>query len=519
MASPNALDRLILAVAPRAGAKRLLARRAAEFLTRNYEAAKPWSRTANWVRTQADANVSAGAALSTLRALSHDLVRNNPWAQNAIGIIQNNTVGTGILAKALGLAADAPFQAAWKTWANSTQCDADGRLTFSGLQSLAMRTVVESGEVLIRRRWRRPEDGLALPMQLQVLEPDLIDTSIDNRTGIEGGQIIQGVEFDALGRRVAYWLFTEHPGSGRTGFARSSRRVTASDLIHVYRVDRPGQVRGVPWLCTAILRLKDFDEFEDAQLMRQKIAAMFAAIFTDAEGETPALGVVDPTSPPPPDAQVQTLEPGTILTGPPGRDVKFANPPLVTDDGFSARALRGVAAGLQITYEDMTGDYSGFNYSSSRQSQKRHHQAVEHWRWNMLIPHACDGTWAWAAGAATLAGLLKAPVGVEWTPPPVAQIDPDKEGNAVKRAIRTGLKSVSGAIREQGLDPETHLAELAADFKKLDELGIVLDCDPRRVSDAGLTQERVGSKGGGGGGGAGAGASEGAEDAESAAEE
>lgn len=476
-------------------------------VARNYEAAKPWSRTSNWVRSGSDANMAAGPALSVLRALSRDLERNNSWARNAIGIVQHNAVGTGILAKALGVPDGSAFMPAWKAWANSTQADADGRLTFYGLQSLALRTTVLSGEALIRRRWRRPEDGLAIPVQLQLLEPDLIDSSMDNQTGIEKGPIIQGVEFDAVGRRVAYWLFPQHPGSGRVGGAGASRRVTASDIIHLYRIDRPGQVRGIPWLCTAIMRLKEFDEFEDAQLVRQKIAAMFAGVYTDPEGDVPALGVSDPTAPPPPAPQVQTLEPGTMLEGLPGRDVKFANPPLTTDDGFSARTLRAVAAGLEITYEDMTGDFAGFNYSSARQSQKRHHAAVEDWRWNMLIPHLCDGAWRWVGEAAVVAGLLPDLVPAEWTPPPVVQIDPDKEGLATKRAIRTGLKTFSGAIREQGLDPETHFEEFAADLARLDKLGIVLDSDPRRVSDAGLTQVRAGASGQGEAGGTGSTAS------------
>jgi capsid protein len=70
---------------------------------------------------------------------------------------------------------------AWKAWAGTTACDADGRHDFYGLQKLVMRAIVESGEVLVRRRFRLPEDGLPIPMQLQILEADYIDTS---RTGI-----------------------------------------------------------------------------------------------------------------------------------------------------------------------------------------------------------------------------------------------------------------------------------------------------------------------------------------------
>ena len=42
---------------------------------------------------------------------------------------------------------------AWEDWAKNPQlCDHDGRADFWGLQALVFRTVVESGECLIRKR-------------------------------------------------------------------------------------------------------------------------------------------------------------------------------------------------------------------------------------------------------------------------------------------------------------------------------------------------------------------------------
>jgi lambda family phage portal protein len=496
MPAPNSLDRFILALSPTWGLRRIRARAAASYMFKHYEAASRGRRTAGWKGTHADANVAAGSALGWLRAHSRDLVRNNAWATNGVGVISDNTVGWGIIPKALGEArVAANAAAAWQDWADTTACDADGRLTFTGLQALGMRSVVESGEVLIRRRWRRPQDGIPLNMQIQLLESDFIDTSKDGTKGQEGGPIVQGIEFDAIGRRVAYWLFEEHPGSNRSGLSSVSRRVSASDIIHVYRIDRPGQVRGVPWLATAIVGLKDFDEFEDAQLMRQKIAACFAVFVTDFDGNgDPLLG--PDGKPLPQDPMAEELAPGMIVRNPPGKDVKFANPPLVTDDGFSTRTLRKIAAGIRSTYEDLTGDYSQVNFSSARMARLKHWAAVYGWRYNMLVPHTCDGVWSWAMEAAMLAGAVPVVPRATWTPPPMPMIEPDKEGLALMRMVRAGAKTFSEMIREQGYDPDLFLAEYSADLQRLDALGIKLDSDVRAVSQAGLTQERVGSNGG-----------------------
>lgn len=497
--TPNALDRMLLAVAPKWGLARIRSRAIAATLARHYEAAAPGRRTDGWRRSSADANAASRPAIVTLRGHARDLVRNNAWARRALHVIQNNTVGWGIQPTAVG-DPGGKIAEIWKRWAGTTQCDADGRLNFYGLQALAIRTVAEAGEVLVRRRRRRASDGLEIPLQLQVLEPDFIDINRDGVTAADtGNPIIQGIEFDQLGRRVAYWLYERHPGSSGLTVLRGggfvSKRVPAEDIIHVYRSERPGQVRGVTWFAAAILALKDFDEFEDASLMRQKIAACFAAFVTDVDGTSSPLGEQSAENP-----IVETLEPGLVSYLKPGQEVAFGQPPVSGDDGFSVRALRRISAGIGVTYEDMTGDYSQVNFSSGRMGRLSHWANVHDWRWNMLVPQLCDGAWGWAMEAAALAGLIPpdlAPA-AEWTPPPMPMIEPDKEGLALQRLVRTGAKTPSDMVREQGEDPETHWARYAADLKRLDELGIHLDCDVRRVSQAGLTQERVGGGGGDG---------------------
>jgi len=84
--------------------------------------------------------------------------------------------------------------------------------------------------------------------------------------------------------------------------------------------------------------------------------------------------------------------------------------------------------------------------------------------------------------------LAPATAGVEWAAPPAPMVDPVNEGLAIMRNVRSGIQSLSDALRERGMDPTTVFEEIAADFKTLDKLGIILDCDPRNVTQAGQLQ-------------------------------
>jgi lambda family phage portal protein len=486
---PTWLDRAAGFISPRWKLNRIRARAAADLFIRHYEAAGSGRRTQGWRRSSGDANVIIGPALARLRENARDLVRNNPYAESAVSTIVDHTVGWGIVAKPNPMNKRA--LETWMEWAETTACDADGRHDFYGLQKLVNRTVVESGEVLVRRRIRRPEDGFPLPIQLQVLDPDFLDTLKDT-TGfpIAGTQnrIIQGVEFDAIGRRIAYWLFPEHPGSAIGSL--SSVRVPAESVLHIFKPTRPGQVRAPSWFAPVLLRFKDFDEFEDATLMKQKIAACLAVLTSDVDGAAlpPALGTADDTTNP----GIDSLEPGAILNMPAGRTVEVVQPPSVNEYGdYSSTVLRAIATGLGVTYEDLTGDYSDMPFSAARMSRLRHEARIHDWRWRVLIPQFCDPVWNWVMEVAVVMNRVGGAVPqAAWTPQPLPLVDPQREGAATQQLIRAGLQTLPEAIRERGYDPDELLAEYAAWNKKLDDLGIVLDSDPRQTSAAGLTQAR-----------------------------
>lgn len=480
-------DRAIMSVAPKYGAARVRARISTELAARHFEAASTGRRTEGWYRSASDANAATLSALPKLRELSRDLRRNNGWARRAISVIGSQVIGTGIIPKittvnpALGPVASAIFE----RWADDTECDFDGRLNYYGLQALAMDTIVESGEVLIQFVVDNATPGI--PLRIRVIEPDFLDGT---RVEENGNPVRGGIEFDRMtGRRVAYWLFPKHPGERSPIFSssRTSIRYSADRLAHIYRVERPQQQRGVPWLCAAIASLKDFDDYEDAVLMQQKIAACFAAFVEDSDvlgGGGVGVGEKDAR-----DNRLESIEPGLIEYLEPGKKISFATPPSIPNqETFSSGNLRRIAAAVSISYEDMTGDYTKTNYSSARMARIANWPIVERWRWLMFIPMGCNRVFREAMQVAAVANGWPEIPSAKWSPPALQYLDPDKEGLANQRLVRNGFKTRADVIRENGDDPDRVLAELTEEAAEADAAALVFDSDPRKTTQGGQAQ-------------------------------
>lgn len=450
----NMIDKAIAVFSPRMARIRVQERFALDQITMRYEAATSGNRGKSWrpVGTDADA---AGAQRGRLAFVARDMMRNNAYAGRVRQVIANNVVGDGIIPKVTG---GTPRQrkrllAIIQAHLDTTAIDADGRLNLYGLQRLALESVVTDGEVLIRRRRRDLRDRLPLPFQIQVIEIDYLATTEDG--ALQNGNVIrEGIEYDQIGRRVAYHLYSEHPGSQGTRLRSASvRRVDASEIIHLYRVDRPGQMRGVSWLAPVALRLQDLADYNDAQLMRQKIAACFAAFVRDTESTESgdSLGLS------------QTLVPGRIQRLGPNEELEFSSPPGVEAyDEFTRGQLREVAAGVGITYEALTGDLSQVNFSSGRMGRMEMDRLIQAWQFLMMVPGLCDPLAAWIMEAHQVAhGRTEARLA--WVPPQRILIDPAREIKAMADEISAGLASRSQKIRQLGYDPEEVLAECAAD--------------------------------------------------------
>lgn len=471
---------LMISIAPNWSAKR----ERAKLVAMHYRAARLGSRSDS-LRGSRDSADRAGARRDQIAAYIRDMIRNTPFATRAQMVISGHVVGDGILPKVevRGAVTDQAKEhlreaglVMIEDHLDTTAIDAHGLLNLYGLQKLAMNTICESGEVLIRRYRHQPAQG-KIPLQIEVLEPDYIDNSRFGRVD-GGGEIRDGIEYNASGQRVAYWLFTQHPGGDwlPSKAAILSERVPAEDIIHVFRVDRPGQMRGVSWFAPVAEKLMNFDDYEDAQIMRQKIAACFAAFRKLGTGDSKAEKVELGGS----------LQPGLIMDIGEDDEMVFANPPEVGGyEEFTRQVLRAAAVGFGITYEALTGDLTGVNFSSARIGRLEMDRNVSSWQWLMLIPMMMQplGGWIIDAWRETEEVLWQIPetvmVRLAWVPPVRILVDPAREIGALNEAVRAGFQSRQGVVRQLGVDPERLAQEQLQDKGDADRLGLLFDSDPR----------------------------------------
>lgn len=460
----NILDKFISYFNPKAGLQRVQRRAAIDVVTRSYEGARKDRRTAGWRVAGEHEEVAKLSEIKTLKSRSIDLYRNNPYSFRAHNSIANNITGTGILPAIK----QERLKKVWNDWATDTKADFDENLDFYGLQNLCAKTLSVHGEVLILRV--KTNDKSGVPLELKVISTRYLDTSRDTDKTPSGGYIIGGVEFSEIGKRKGYWIYPKDPHIDY----QESTFWKDEDVIHLFRVEEPGQIHGVPLGSSSMMSLRNFDDYADAQLMRQKIAACFSVFVTEPEGILPT-GTDE-------DEIREKVEPGLIEHLSPGKSVTFASPPPAEGYGeYSRNVLTGVAAGYGAGYETVTGDLSNVNYSSGRMGWIEYQRNIETYQWFILIPKLCRKVWIWFIDAAIIAGKISknAPVTVDWTAPGRKMIDPVKEINGLLAQVRAGFMSWQEAVRTLGYTPEEVIAEMKISADLFDKEGLRPKCDPR----------------------------------------
>jgi len=245
------------------------------------------------------------------------------------------------------------------------EADADGLTDFYGLQAMVAREMFMAGECSARMPPRQAEDGLLVPLQMQLLQAEMLPFK-KTGTAANGNRIRCGIEFDAIGQRVAHHFRRSHPGDSTDQRVAVSEtvRVPAEDVLHVYRPIDAGQIRGLPHIAPAMVRLFLLDQCDYAELDRKKTPAMFAGFITKTAPEEPMMGEteadLDGTA-------MASLEPETLQVLLPGEDVKFSSSADVGGiyEAFQYRTLLAVSASL-LPYHLVTGDVRQANHSSLR---------------------------------------------------------------------------------------------------------------------------------------------------------
>jgi lambda family phage portal protein len=461
-----------------------------------YESGAHTRRTLTWRAPTTSPNTAILYNLTTMRDRSRTATRNDGYAKGIIDTLVSEMIGTGI--KPRSNAPDAMFReavhAAWLEWTDES--DADGLLDFYGQQAQMVRGWLEGGEVFIRLRPRLTSDGLTVPLQLQVLEPELCPHTY-TLTLPTGNRVRAGIEFDAIGRRIAYWFHPSRPDTPDDYDRAQLRRVPADAVIHLFDPLRPGQIRGVPHLVQALIKLYELDKFDDATLLRQQLANLFVGFLkrpapigegADVHPLT-GLAATDTES----DRPVIDLKPGMWQELEPGEEVEFSDPPEVGSGykDFTAQQLFHIAAAAGVPYEFLSGDLSKVNDRTVRIILNKFRRQLMAWQHQRVAFQVCRPIWRAWLQRAYLASALPFPgdftinprpsMAVSWMPQRWPYLHPVQDVQADKDAIRAGFTSRSAVVSEHGEDAEAIDQEQAEDNARADELHLRYDSDGRQA--------------------------------------
>lgn len=448
---------------------------------RDFSAAQLSRLTGGWSSSNISANADLYRNLDVLRARSRDLCNNNDYAKRFLGMVSANVVGGNGFTlqsriydgrdKPDGMANDA-VESAWSAWCRRGVCDVSGRLSFRDVQILVAKTCARDGEALVRKVLGKSSKN-PFGFALQVIDIDRLDTRLIRPAGDGRNEIRMGVEVDEYGRSIAYWLRGYHPGDTygvAPGAVESSHiRVPAEEILHVYQLDRPEQLRGTPWMHAAMTRLNNLGGYEEAAVIAARVGASKMGFFTTPDGLPPSDGEDAEGVP------YMEADPGSFGVLPNGVDFKPFDPdyPTAMYGDFIKACLRGISSGLGVSYHALANDLEGVNFSSIRSGTLEERDqwiSIQEWFKDAFIDPVFNEWLGYALAFGQIVTVTGKPLPIEkkdkfsghifqgrrWQ-----WVDPLKDINASLAAIRSGLADPYTIAGQMGVDLEDVIASIA----------------------------------------------------------
>ncbi len=462
---------------------------------RRFEAAQQSRLTYGWTTTNSAFNSELRMDLDALRARARDLAANNDYARKFLSMVQKNVVGpNGFTFQSLAVKPDNTpddsdrnaIEAALAEWSQPGECEVTGMLSLADVERVLMKAVARDGEALARAvRDRKFRFGY----RLQLLDIDRLDVRY-NDTAPNGNRIVMSVEIDAYGRPSAYWLLTRHPGdtqtANATGYADPLRRerIPAAEIFHLFIADRPEQIRGLPWMHTAMQRLQMLAGYEEAAIVAARTGAAKMGFFVSPDGTGTALA--DGKEAGSDGRFIADAEAGSFEVLPEGYDFKPWSPEYPTQnyDAFVKQCLRGLSSGLDVAYNTLANDLEGVNFSSIRSGtleDRDQWMVLQGWLIGVFLRRVF-GEWL---ETALLRGAIIDAYGTTlpasriykfrshaWQGRRWDWVDPEKDINAKLLAMRAGLIDPQTIAAQSGLDLEDVIARLQAANKMAKDAGL-----------------------------------------------
>jgi lambda family phage portal protein len=413
-------------------------------------------------------SLSANAANSrevrrTLRNRARYEVANNSYARGIVLTLANDVIGTGPRLQLMSPDGNANrgIEQSFQQWARVV--DLPGKLR---TMRMARATDGEAFAILINNS--KLPTSVQLDLRLieaeQVCSPDLVSGTANS---------VDGVIFDADGNAIEYHVLRKHPGDSVFSHQLEYDRLPADSVLHWFRVDRPGQARGIPDIMPALPLFAQLRRFTLAVLAAAETAADFAGIlYTDA----PAGGEADAAEP----FEPIELEKRALITMPGGWKMAQmqAEQPATTYAEFKRELLNEIARCLNMPFNVAAANSSGYNYASGRLDHQTYYKSirVEQSQIETIILDRLLA--AWLDEAALVPGLLPPGLGPiaswshQWFWDGHEHVDPAKEANAQATRLASNTTTLAYEYARQGRDWEEALRQRAQELQLMQSLGI-----------------------------------------------
>lgn len=449
---------------------------------RSYAAGAINRLTSDWSTTTTSANVEVKGDVLKVRARARELERDDPYTRSYLRLLTNNVLGwQGVRLQmkikdpggSFDAVANRLIEDGFAAWGKRANCTVTRSLSWADTCRLILTSAARDGGCLVRKI-----QGFGNPFgfALQVLEIDHLDTGYSTEASNGGNAVRMGVEVNQWGEPMAYHVLTKHPGDD-CGMASKRVRLPASEIVHVYVPDRIGQAVGMSWFTSSMSALNMLGGYREAELTAARVGACKGGYITRTNPEGFQGDATDDAG-----NQIEEMEPGVVRDLAPGESFVPHDPthPNTAFGTFSKDITRAASAGMGVSYNSLTGDLEGVNFSSIRAGlleDREQYKTLQEW----FIEAVCEPVFEAWLPMALLSGQVALPIAklpkfnaATWQGRRWSWVDPQRDIAATVAAIDNRLQSRTSAAGEMGKDFEDLLSEIEAEEALAKERGVSL---------------------------------------------
>ncbi len=126
-----------------------------------------------------------------------------------------------------------------------------------------------------------PRIDSPVQLDLKLVEAEQVTSPL---LALDSYRYLDGIRFDEHGNAISYDVLREHPGDDAFSLTENYDTIDASSILHYFRSDRPGQIRGIPDITPALPLFAQLRRFTLAVLAAAETAADFAGILYTSAG-------------------------------------------------------------------------------------------------------------------------------------------------------------------------------------------------------------------------------------------